>query len=141
MTQRVEPLADDHRMDIEKQRHWVYGKNSAADDFPSAETKLDLLDAMLKSTMIKANHKWELQSLGVVFGDALAQQLGLLWVTVEDEFGRDPALLVPKTTILAYPLTAISKRIEDGEGVDVFDLFQGFCELIEKRKADFTFRD
>jgi hypothetical protein len=55
---------------------------------------------------------------------------------VTDEYGRDPALMVPKTTILAYPLTAISKRVEDGEKVDVRHLFQGFCDLIEKRKAD-----
>jgi len=31
------------------------------------------------------------------------------WVTVEDEYGKDPALRFPGTTVIAFPLTMISK--------------------------------
>jgi len=29
---------------------------------------------------------------------------------VEDEHGRDPAVRIPKTTIILFPMTMISKR-------------------------------
>ena len=34
---------------------------------------------------------------------------------VEDEKGRDPAIRIPGTTVILFPLTMISKRIERGE--------------------------
>ena len=65
----------------------------------------------------------KLQCLGITLGDALAQDLGMEWVMVEDENGRDPAIRFPGTTVIVFPLTMISKRIEDGEPVNVADLF------------------
>jgi hypothetical protein len=38
---------------------------------------------------------------------------------VADEYGRDPALRCPGTTVIVFPLTMISKRIEAGESVSV----------------------
>ena len=32
--------------------------------------------------------------MGVVLGDAFVQELGLRWVIVEDQYGRDPGLSV-----------------------------------------------
>jgi hypothetical protein len=51
----------------------------------------------------------KLQCLGVALGDALAEELQMEWVTVEDEYGKDPALRFPGTTVIAFPLTMISK--------------------------------
>jgi hypothetical protein len=51
-------------------------------------------------------------------------------ITVEDEYGRDPALRLPGTTIMTFPLTMISKRLERGESIDVKELFQGVCEHV-----------
>jgi Domain of unknown function (DUF3806) len=55
---------------------------------------------------------------------------------VEDEYGRDPAICCQRSAVLAYPRTMLSKRIEDGEPVDVIDLFDGLTrrmrELVEK---------
>ena len=45
------------------------------------------------------------------------------WVMVEDEHGHDPAARVPGTSIVVFPLTMISKRVERGESVDIFALF------------------
>ncbi|TWT17122.1 DUF3806 domain-containing protein, partial [Luteimonas marina] len=71
-----------------------------------------------------------LQCLGITFGDALAQHMGLDWVAVEDEYGRDPALRLDGTSVLVFPMTSISKRIEQGEVVDVYDLFNAACNTI-----------
>ena len=85
---------------------------------------------MLDSGIIKPSHEWQLMSLGVVFGDALAQSMDLTWVIVDDEFGRAAALMVPQTTILLFPMTALLKRMEDGEEIDIFELRKGFCERV-----------
>jgi hypothetical protein len=38
---------------------------------------------------------------------------------------------MPKTSIILYPLTMISKRVERDEQVDVFDLFNGVAAQVE----------
>lgn len=53
------------------------------------------------------------------------------WVIVEDEYGGDPAVRLPGTSVILFPLTMISKRVERGDKVDVFDLFNGVAAQIE----------
>ncbi|HEX3809723.1 MAG TPA: DUF3806 domain-containing protein [Rhizomicrobium sp.] len=131
--QRIEPLSSDLAAHTEKQREWVREHFTAEtrEEYNTIEGKLRLLDTILSSKWIGPAEKWKLQSLGVAFGDALAQMFNLEWVSVTDEYGTDPALRYPHTTILVYPLTVISKRIEDGEEMEVRDLFSKFCERIE----------
>lgn len=62
------------------------------------------------------------------------------WVMVEDDSGRDPAVQLPGSTIILYPLTMISKRIERGEKVDVFDLFNGIAAKVEEAQRNGSFR-
>ena len=50
---------------------------------------------------------------------------------VEDEFGRDPAIRYKETTLLLFPLTMISKRIEDGELVNVMAIYEGLEEHVQ----------
>jgi hypothetical protein len=47
------------------------------------------------------------------------------WVIVVDEHGTTPAVRMPCTSIIIYSLTMISNRIECGENVDFFELFNG----------------
>ena len=51
-----------------------------------------------------------------------------------NEYGRDPAVRLPNTTILLYPMKMISKRIQRGETVDVFDLYNGTAAQVEALK-------
>jgi hypothetical protein len=141
--QKIGLPAEEDLTRLEKQRSWVRDHYSpeAIQKFETIEGKLHLLDAILAQGWIARDETWKLQSLGIVFGDALAQKLDLQWVVVDDQYGRDPALMVPKTTIILYPLTAISKRVERGEKVDLYDLFRGFCELVEKQKLECAIRD
>lgn len=122
--QQLSPLdaLDSERLD--EQRTWVGGH--LADDsrksFADVATKLAVIQTVLDNGWVTADQTWHLQALGVVFGDILAELLSVPWVVVEDEYGRDPALLLRDGPVLAYPLTMISKRIEAGEIVDVTDL-------------------
>jgi hypothetical protein len=138
MAQTVAALTNDLAEHNEKQRAWVKGHftDDADSKYAPLEGKLRLLDAIISQKFIHPDETWKLQSLGITFGDALVQQLGLEWVTVEDEYGRDPAVRYPGTNVLVFPLTTISKRIEGGEIVDVYELFNGLCEVIRARVAE-----
>ncbi len=136
MAQKVEELNPEDRARVEAQRKWVrdHYPPESEQEYQSLEGKLDLLDAILRNKWIDPTETVKLQCLGIAFGDALAQKLGLKWVAVEDEYGRDPALIVEGTSIITFPLTSISKRIESGEDVDVFALFENACSKIGELK-------
>jgi hypothetical protein len=105
-------------------------------NYATAAGKLGLLRALIERRIVEPADSYKLQSMGVVLGDAFVQELKLEWVIVEDSQGRDPALRVPRTSILLFPLTMISKRIESGEAVDVFELFNGVAERVESLKKE-----
>jgi len=133
----ISDLTPDDLASLAKQRGFI--ETYLADDlsrekYKAAAGKLGLLRALLAARAFDSSQTWELQAMGVVLGDALVQELGLRWVIVEDEQGRDPALAVPGKTVLLYPLTMISKRVESGQVVDIFDLFNwtaGQVEVLE----------
>ena len=51
---------------------------------------------------------------------------------VEDEYGRDPAIRYKESSLLAFPRTMLSKRVEDGELPDVEELFDGLARRLEE---------
>src|SRR5258705_8485458 len=57
-----------------------------------SRTKRDLpiLQRLIDDKVFKKSQTYELQSLGVVFGDVLASELPLRWVMITDEYGTDP---------------------------------------------------
>jgi hypothetical protein len=90
---------------------------------PGGRADLPILQRLIDDHVFRPDETYELQSLGIVLGQALAHDSGLAWVTVRDEYGEDPALRYRNTSILVYPLTMISKRIEEGREVDVEGLY------------------
>lgn len=110
---------------LERQRAFVRGLVSEESRacFDSVDGTLVALQAILDARVVARDQTWELQALGVVLGDALASSLALRWGIIVDEYGRDPALELPGTTLRLFPLTMLSKRIEAGEAVRVRELF------------------
>ncbi len=104
--------------------------------YQSAAGKLGTVRALLEAKTFKPTQTYELQCLGIVLGDAFVQELKMEWVVVEDQDGRDPAVRVPGKTIILYPLTMISKRVERGEKVDVFEMFNGVAAKVEEMKKE-----
>ena len=117
---------------LAKARDWIKGYFSGHRDekYSSVEGKLRVVGTILENGWVRTDETWKLQSMGVAFGDAIAQQLMMNWVVVEDEYGRDPAPNWPGTTIYVHPITMISKRVEDGETPDIEELFAGICERV-----------
>ena len=137
MTQRIEPLGDDDRARLDKHRDWMLGHYDTDPEasFADWRAKLVLIETILTSGWVRPDETWKLQSLGVAFGDALAQYKTLDWVVIEDEYGRDPALRDGKTSLKLFPLTIISKRVEEGEAVDPVALFKQICAKVDDLRA------
>jgi hypothetical protein len=102
-------------------------------------TDLTALQELLDLGILGPDRTIELQCLGIVFGMILADAVeGMDWAIVEDEIGRDPALRFEGTSLLVFPMTMLSKRVEEGEQVRVADLFVRICASLEelKQRAD-----
>lgn len=118
-------LEDSERLDRQravvaataKQRYGTAGLTRTKKDLP-------ILQRLLDDNAFKKSQTYELQSLGVAFGDALASEFSLRWVMVTDEFGTDPTLRFKNTSVNINALTMISKRVERDEQVDVFGLLK-----------------
>jgi hypothetical protein len=98
---------------------------------------LPLIQRVLDSGLVEPEATYSLHALGMAFGKVFVDNVPDydFWM-VEDEYGRDPALRYKDTTLLVFPQTMISKRIEDGEGVDVRELFDGLRERVEEIRAE-----
>ncbi|MCJ1959089.1 MULTISPECIES: DUF3806 domain-containing protein [Novosphingobium] len=107
-------------------RVWIKGHfaSDPEDAYSSVDGKLAVVRANLAQGWVGPDDTWKLQSLGIAMGDALAQDLMLDWVTIDDEFGRQPALHWPGTSIVCFPLTMIAQRVEEGEHVDIDTMYE-----------------
>lgn len=103
------------------QKH--YGK---ATRLTGKKVDLELLQRALDDRLKELQKPLLLQDVGLAFGNVLANELGLKWVIVEDDYGSDPALQQPSTEQLVHPLTLITARIEEGARVDLEKLAQQY---------------
>lgn len=85
---------------------------------------LPILQRLIDDKAFSKTQTYELQSLGVAFGDVLASELPLRWVMVTDEYGTDPTLRLKDTTVQINALTMISKRIEKDAGANLSELLR-----------------
>jgi hypothetical protein len=136
--QRIEPLSADDSARLAKQRavmeKYLGNNPQNLENYKAVAGKLGLLRALLERGVFQSTQTYELQCMGIILGDALVQHCGVEWRAVEDDQGRVPCVQVPGSTVVLFPLTMISKRIERGEQVDVFDLFNASAAKIGELK-------
>lgn len=132
--QKIEAFTADDAARVERQRSWVrdHLEEGARQRYDALESKLRLLSTIIRSNWIARNEIQKLQCLDIAFGDALVQQMGLEWVAVVERRGRVSALRDPQTGSMLYPRTVISQRLEQGQPVEVVDLFIAACDKIEE---------
>lgn len=125
MKQIIRELSDEMIIRLEKQRDWVRNHYSPESTFKyeSINGKLELLDTIIKSNWIQKDETLKLQCLGVTLGDIIVQDLNFKWVEIEDEYGIDPALQLEGTSIIIFPLTMLSKRIEKSETINLNEFY------------------
>ena len=108
-----------------KQRYGITALKKTVADLPALQRLID--DRAFDSTQT-----YELQSIGVAFGDVLSSDLPLRWVIVTDEYGTDPTLRFRSTSVQVNALTMISKRIERNEIVNLGELLQMTREQLRR---------
>lgn len=98
---------------------------------------LALLQRVLDFKFLEPEATYSLQALGIAFGKVFVENNAHYdWWMVEDEYGRDPAIRYRETTLLVFPQTMLSKRIEEGEEVDVEAMYNGLCEQLEEIRLE-----
>jgi len=85
---------------------------------------LPVLQKLIDDRVFNKSQTYELESLGVAFGDVLASELPLRWVIITDEFGTDPTLRFKNMDVNVNPVTMISKRVQRDEHVNVSELLR-----------------
>jgi hypothetical protein len=83
---------------------------------------LAILQRLVDDSVFNKTQTYELQSLGVAFGDVLVSALPLHWEMITDEYGTDPTLRYKSENVNINALTMISKRLEKGQTVRLEEL-------------------
>ena len=100
------------------------------------ELDLVYIQQVLDSGTVEPEATYSLQALGIAFGKVFIENTpNYDWWMVDDEYGRDPAIRFKMTTLLSFPQTMISKRIEDGEEIDVVQLYRGLQEQHDELRS------
>jgi hypothetical protein len=127
--------------EMDKQRAYVsalVAKNLPGKRLKKSKEDFVILQAIVDMKLLNKQQTWELQALGVCFGDALVDYIpGLKWSLITDEYGTDPTLQFKDTTTQFNALTMLSKRIEDGRDIDVVHLAKWLVDFIKKESSGF----
>lgn len=100
------------------------------------ELDLSRIQQVLNSGTVEPEATYSLQALGIAFGKVFIENTpDYDWWMVEDEYGRDPAIRFKATSLLAFPQTMISKRIEDGEAIDVAELYRNLLARLDELRS------
>ena len=101
------------------------------EDLDGTHNDLDLIQRVLDQGLVEPEATYTLQAFGLAFGRVFLNEFpDYDWWMVEDEHGRDPAIRYKETSLLVFPMTMISKRIEDGEPFEVSELFDGLAKQL-----------
>lgn len=121
MEQEIHALNEQDKAEISERNEWVKGHltENAQEQYDTFEGKLYLLQGILKNGYYKKDETVELQTLGYCLGEMLNEMLHTHWVKVIDDIGTDYAIRYKDSSIILFPITMISKRVEKDEIVDI----------------------
>lgn len=127
LTPKFNELSDSDRERLDRQRAIVAAtakQKYGTGGLTTTVADLPVLQRLIDDNAFSKSQTYELQSLGVAFGDVLASELPLRWTMVTDEYGTDPTLRYKDRPVNINALTMISKRVERGEAVNLVRLLQ-----------------
>ena len=139
MSQTVEAPGED---DLETLAHQFAHADELVADLTGQRlsgrlSDLALLQRVLDTGQVQPEATYTLQALGIAFGRVLVGHTPHHdWWMVEDEHGRDPAVRYKETSLLVFPQTMISKRVEDGEAIDVQDFYEDLQHQLASIRAE-----
>lgn len=95
------------------------------------EHDITLLQRLLDQRLVRPSQTEELQAMGIILGDVLANELDMHWVVYQDRVGRSRALRYKKTDNYLFPVTMISRRQEAGSDTPVAAIYQKAVAAME----------
>ena len=101
---------------------------------------LALLQRLLDSGLVRPDQTRELQAMGKILGDLLADELGMHWVIYEDKQGRNRALRYRETDNYLFPMTMISRRQEVANQTPVREIYQRAVDAITPYRTPLPFQ-
>jgi len=84
---------------------------------------LDTIQKMVDRNVLRDDQVKQWQSLGVIFGDVLAKEMDLHWVSYTDKQGTSKALQWRDSMNFVFPVTVFSKRVAFGVDIDIHEIY------------------
>ncbi|GAB3289387.1 DUF3806 domain-containing protein [Parahaliea aestuarii] len=104
------------------------------------EQDLTLLQRLLDDGVVGSQDTAQLQAMGLVMGDLLADELDMHWVVYEDNLGRSRALRYRDSDNYLFPMTMVSRRREAGNTLPVTEIYQKAYDIIDPLREELPFR-
>lgn len=101
---------------------------------------LELLQRLLDRSLVRPDQTRELQAMGTILGDLLADELDMHWVIYEDRLGRNRALRYRETDNYLFPMTMISRRQEAANQTPVQEIYQRAVDAITPYRTPLPFQ-
>jgi len=102
--------------------------------FDHSENDLLLAQRLLTDRHVRKKHLLEAQCIGAVLGNVFIAHSPLRWKRVVNEFGDMLALQNPDVQLTLYPITMISKRLEDRRKIDLVLLYRDTLNNLNLQK-------
>lgn len=101
---------------------------------------LELLQRLLDRQLVRPDETQQLQAMGIILGDLLAEDLGMHWVIYEDKVGRSRALRYRQSDDYLFPVTMISRRREADNRKAVVDIYRKAYDIIDNSRPPLPFQ-
>lgn len=101
-------------------------------DLHGDKRDLGTIQQLIQRDVLKRNQVKKWQEVGVIFGDILAHEFNLHWVSYEDNRGVSTALQWRKTQNFVFPVTMFSKRVQNGIPVDAYKLYNEIARDVKQ---------
>jgi Domain of unknown function (DUF3806) len=116
-------------------------RNSLGRQFKGeTESDLKLLQALLDEKLVRPDQVRELQGMGILLGDLLANDLDMHWVIYEDRRGRSRALRYKNSQEYLFPVTMISRRQTVGNDKPVAEIYDKAYAIIDPLRSQLPFQ-
>lgn len=98
-----------------------------------SRTRADLreLQQALAGGALDLETERDRRAVGIALGMVAAQELGLKWIRLGDEWGVEWALSLGESPIVAHPLPMIANRADDGSAIALEALLDDIASLFE----------
>lgn len=140
---RISELSTTDRLFMQQQRDLLAdltSRNFGRQFNGTKDHDLDLLQRLLDQRLVRAEQTTELQAMGVIMGDTLADELGMHWVIYEDRVGRSRALRLDDSDNYLFPVTMIARRREADNRTPVVEIYQKAYDIIAPLKPPLPFQ-